>query len=89
MKVQLKLFHQLIEVTRMECDYILGDAIGFSSCVAMDSLENTHSSSGESIEALPNVVRVALGAVLEEHLPWLRGTGKILQLAQFVSAPSS
>lgn len=71
MKVQLKLFHELVEVSSMECDYILGDTVGFPSSVATDSFENAHGSSGQSIKALSNMVRVTLGAILKEHLPWL------------------
>lgn len=65
----------------MECDYILGDAVGFPPCVATDSFENAHGGSGESVKALSHMVRMTLGAILKEHLARLRGTRQVLQLA--------
>lgn len=81
-QVQLQLFHQLVEVARMECHHVFGYAIGLVPRAAAHRLEDAHGSCGEPVEALAHVVRVALGAVLEEHLPGLGRPGQVAQLAQ-------
>lgn len=84
-QVQLQLFHQLVEVSRMECHDVFGYAIGLAPRVAVHCLEHAHGGRGEPVEALPYMVRVALGAVLKEHLAGLRCPGQVAQLAQFTA----
>lgn len=88
MKVQLQLLHQLVEVASVECHHILGNPIGVSPSAAVDCLEDTNGSCGQSVKALAHMVCMALCAVLKEHLPWLRSTRQVLQLAQ-LAAPGT
>lgn len=84
-QVQLQLFHQLVEVSRMERHHVFGYAIGLIPRVAVHRLEDAHGGRGEPVKALAHVVRVALGAVLKQHFPGLRRPGQVAQLAQLAS----
>lgn len=59
----------------------------YSLLSAAHSLQDSHSGSSLSLEALADVVGVSPRPVLKQHLPGLTGSGQILQVLDLIGGP--
>lgn len=86
MEIKLQLFHQVVEVSRVEGNHVLGDPIVVARLTTMYSLQQPHCCCRLTLESVANVISVGTSAVLKEVLTRLRLPRQVLQILQLVDA---
>lgn len=88
MEIKLQLLHQVVEVCRVEGNYVLGDPVVVAGLATMDCLQHPHCRCSLTVQSVAHMVGMGTRPVLKVVLTGLRLAGQVLQVLQLIDAGS-